>query len=591
MADKSPGKPPPTGGGVDDRGRTEKRRRALLNRVNFFEQVWWGRTRSPSLEERTRSPSGGIRERPPSSQGARSPSVERATEAFEADFPNPQEGEEGPGKEKRRRRESDSSEGLAEDSYTRQRTPPGQHDDDWEWVEETSTLAEDIERRLEERRRMRSGSTTPTMEWVHLRRTGERDRRSPSEGKVPTPEPWESSAYSPRENSSMAEEIERRLDQHRQEVKQRLSSPVKDWPQLRRSPAPGSSRGGTPDRDADATFTSRSRTTSGDRRKSRESSLSPGRQVVTREVVAKAERRGGLATAVTTKTHSTTVWDTSDGVPHTKTHSTSDNLEEEDPGTLGRDDYQRVEEEERESIERGERKKYNRVVVRRTVERTVTSSPSPEPLAQRILSPRARSLSPENSSLPSHKTRSRTRSGPKSRLRSRTPSVERILEVEEAEEATISLASSKDPFDKDDIQASGATSLSPDHTEETSTAKGIHTSASDAKKSPGSKITMEAVSTVQWKDGGTKNEVRRYSTRVLIKDRDPSYTKYVISSRTTSKDSLFSTASSSEDSPSWDGAPSWMNRATPTEVDEVDADVGTFRERSKEYQQHISTLK
>ncbi|XP_042204786.1 serine/arginine repetitive matrix protein 2-like [Homarus americanus] len=576
MADKSPGKPPPSGGG-DDRGRPDKHKRSLLNRVSFFEQVWWGRNRSPSLE----------RKGSPIAERGRSPSLERGEEVFADEM------EEGPGKEKRRRRESTSP---GRETPLDQRRSSAKSDEDWELVEPedeaTSTLAEDIERRLEERRRMRSGSMTPTREWVQLRR-GSDDQKVPDERRGSTPEPWEST-YSTKEGS-LAEEIERRLEHHRQEVRQKLVSPVKDWPLLRRSPAQRSSRGTTPERetpDLGASFTSRSRTTSGDRRRSRERSASPGRHTLVREVVANAERRGGEATAVTTTTHTATVWTSEDGEPHVETHSTTDNLQEEDPNSEGRDVFQRVEEEEHESVERGERKRYNRVVVRRSVERTITTTPSPEPMEQEQLSPRL--SSPTLDPAPQARTtRSRTPSGPKSRLRSRTPSVERILEVEEEETTAVFLTSSTDPRVLDDEKRSDTDtgSASPEHGADKlqSSDESARESGRDSK-SPEDHLTMETVSTVQW-EGGAKGEVQKHSTRVLIRDRDPSYTKYVITSRTTSRDSLFSSPSS-EDAPSWDGsAPAWASRTTLQEEDEEDHAPSKFRLRSHQYQEHISTLK
>lgn len=580
MADKSPGKSPTPsgGGGDDDRGRTEKRPRSLLNKVSFFEQVWWGRARSPSIERA----GAGRRE------GGISPDVEVGTEVVVEDVVD-----DGPGREKRPRRTS-----VSPERHDQQRRSS---EEEWEWVEDessSSTLAEDIERRLEERRRMRSSSISPTREWVQLRRGS--DEAKAHERREPTPEPWEST-YSAR-GSSMAEEIERRLEAHRQEVRQRLSSPVKEWPQLRQSPGPRSSRGTTPE-----PRSSRGATPEREEAPEAEARRSPARQLVSREVVAKAERRGGVAKAVTSTTHTTTVWGAAeDTKPHTETHSSSDRLEEDDPDSAGQEGFQRVEEEERESMERGDRVRYNRVVVRRTVERTVSTSPSPEPMEQEgAVSPRLLSPSPppgEAGATPqhAHKTRSRTKSGPRSRLRSRTPSVERILEVEEAEDSpAVSLSSSTDPRildapEEEQRAASAASksSASPDQSGKMPGEQASSRSGQDAA-SPDERLTMEAVSTVQWEEGGTRNEVRRYSTRVLIRDRDPNYTKYVMTSRTASRDSLFSTASSSEESPRWEGAPAWVARVTPQPVDEdaPEGDKGVFRQRSKQYQQHISSLK
>lgn len=561
MADKSPGKPPPAGGG-DERGRSQKQKRTLLDRVSFFEQVWWGRNRSPSLE----------RKEVPAEE-CRSPSVERGEEVFADEL------DEGPGKEKRPRRESTSP-----DREPGQRRHSTKSEEEWEWVEETtSTLAEDIERRLEERRRMRSGSISPLREWVQLRR-GSEESKTPGEPRGATPEPWEST-YTTKEDS-LAEEIERRLEHHRQEVRQRLTSPVKDWPQLRRSPAPRSSRSSTPDQDTPGR--GRISTTGGDYSRSREGSVSPGHQVLVREVVANAERRGGVATALTTTTHTTTAWDATGGQPRTQTHSTTDRLREEDPTSAGQEGFQRVEEEERESVERGERKKYNRVVVRRSIERTVTTTPSPEPMEQEQLSPRLTSPTPDTAAQ-TRTTRSRTPSGPRSRLRSRTPSVERILEVEEEDSVAVSLASSTDPkvLDAEDGERNTG-GVSPEHNQ----TKKPRRSERDSK-SPEDNMTMETVSTVQWEGGGTKEEVRRYSTRVLIRDRDPSYTKYVLTSRTTSRDSLFSNPSSEDTTPSSEGTapPPWVSRAASHDADEEDHAPTVSRLRSHQYQEHISTLK
>lgn len=110
-------------------------------------------------------------------------------------------------------------------------------------------------------------------------------------------------------------------------------------------------------------------------------------------------------------------------------------------------------------------------------------------------------------------------------------------------------------------------------------------------KSPDEGLTMEAVSTVQWDTDGVRGEVQRHTTRVLIRDRDPSYTKYVLTSRTTSRDSLFSTPSS-EDAPSLEGGvPSWVSRSAQYEEAEEDHAPGRFRLRSHQYQEHISTMK
>lgn len=91
MADKSPGKQSASQG-EDDRGRTEKPKRSLLSKVSFFEQVWWGQNRSPSLERR----------RPMSRERTRSPATEAAEEVFADDW------SDGPGKEKRQRRDGAS---------------------------------------------------------------------------------------------------------------------------------------------------------------------------------------------------------------------------------------------------------------------------------------------------------------------------------------------------------------------------------------------------------------------------------------------------------------------------------------------------
>lgn len=564
MADKSPGKQPASQGG-DDRGRTEKHKRSLLSKVSFFEQVFWGQNRSPSLERR----------RPVSREGTKSPEVEVAEEVFA-------EWNEGPGQEKRPRRDvaSPLREGTPRRSSSRS-------EDEWEFVEDldTSTLAEDIERRLEERRRMRSGSDTfPTREWVTLRRRSKASSE-PAGRRGSTPESLESSTCS---RTSLADTIEQRLERHRQEVRQRLASPTPDWPQLRRSPVPKSSRDTSLERD----MLVRSRAASGDERESRESSLSPRRHVLEKEVIAKAERRDGAATAVTTTTHTTLVWDSPDGEPRVETQTTSKDFEEEDLASAGQEGYQRVEEEERESIESGTRKKYSRVVVHRTIERTVTSSPSPEP-SEHLPSERA-ATSPPPDSLDSHNARSRTPSGPRTRHRSRTPSVERILEDEEDDS---SVASGKS---RTELQASsaageqrdaGAGDASPRHTstKRRDSDERVKESSMDSKSSDEG-LTMEAVNSVQWESDGARGEVQRHTTRVLIRDRDPSYTKYVLTSRTASRDSLFSTPSS-EDAPSLEGSvPSWVSRSA--QYEEGNDDVpGVFRLRSHRYQEHISTMK
>lgn len=514
-----------------------------------------------------------------SRERTKSPETEVAEEVFADDW------SDGPGQEKRQRRDGASP---AREGTPRQLSS-SRSEDEWEWVEDndTSTLAEDIERRLEERRRMRSGSDmSPTREWVMLRRTA-KAAAEPSERRGSMPDSWDSSFFS---KTSLAEDIEQRLERHRQEVRQRLTSPTQDWPNLRRSPVPKSSRDTSPERDTPV----RSRTASGEKR-SREGSLSPKRHVLEKEVISKAERRDGAVTAVTTTTRTTTVWDSADGRPRVETQSTSKDLQEQDPSSVGQDGYQRVEEEERESVERGERKRYSRVVVHRTAERTVSSTPSPEPLEQDQASQRA-AASPPPDFPASHSTRSRTPSGPGTRHRSRTPSVERILEMEEDDSAVASLelctelqASSATGGQRD----AGAGVASPRHTSSKlrDSDERVKESGMDSK-SPDEGLTMEAVSTVQWEGDGARSEVQqRYTTRVLIRDRDPSYTKYVLTSRTTSRDSLFSTPSS-EDAPSLEGGvPSWVSRSTYYEEGGDDHAPGMFRLRSHRYQEHISSMK
>ena len=571
MADKSPGKEASPQGG-DERGRTEKLKRSLLSKVSFFEQVWWGQNRSPSLERR----------RPMSREGTTSPVTEVAEEVFVDEW------NDGPGQEKRQRRDGASppSEG------TPRQLSSSRSEDEWEWVEDNdqSTLAEDIERRLEERRRMRSGSDmSPTREWVMLRRSSGTAKAAtqPTERRGSTPDSWDSSLFS---KPSMAENIEHRLERHRQEVRQRLASPTPEWPHLRRSPVPRSSRDSSLERDTPV----RSRTASRERRGSRESSLSPRRHVLEREVIAKAERRDGAVTAVTTTTHTTTLWDSADGRPRVETHSTSKDLQEQDPNSVDQGGYQRVEEEERESVERGERKRYSRVVLHRTAERTFSSTPSPEPLEQDQASQRA-ATSPPPDSPASHFARSRTPSGPRTRHRSRTPSVERILEVEEDDSAVPSLKPCTEPRASSaagEYRDAGAGVASPRHTSSKlrDSDERVKESSMDSK-SPDEGLTMETVNTVQWESDGARGEVQRHTTRVLIRDRDPSYTKYVLTSRTASRDSLFSTPSS-EDSPSLEsGVPPWVSRSAQYEKDEDDHAPGMFRLRSHRYQEHISTMK
>lgn len=538
--------------------------------MSFFEQVWWGQNRSPSLERR----------RPMSRERTKSPETEVAEEVFADDW------SDGPGQEKRQRRDGASP---AREETPLQRSS-SRSEDEWEFVEDTSTLAEDIERRLEERRRIRSGSDmSPTREWVLLRRCSSTPKGAaePTERRGSMPESWDSSFVS---KMSFAESIEQRLERQRQEVRQRLSSPTHDWPHLRRSPVPRSSRDTTPDRDTPV----RSRTASGERRGSREGSLSPRRHVLEREVISKAERRDGAVTAVTTTTRTTTVWDSPDGRPRVETHSSSKDLQEQDPGSVGQDGYQRVEEEERESVERGERKRYSRVVVHRTAERTVSSTPSPEPLEHDQTSQRA-ATSPPPDSPSSHSARSRTLSGPRTRHRSRTPSVERILEVEEEDSGVASQKQCTEPRASSaagEQRDAGAGVASPRHTSSKlrDSDERVKESGMDSK-SPDEGLTMETVSTVQWEGDGARGEVQRHTTRVLIRDRDPSYTKYVLTSRTASRDSLFSTPSS-EDAPSLEsGVPPWVSRSAHYEEGEDDHAPGMFRLRSHRYQEHISTMK
>ncbi|XP_063862125.1 serine/arginine repetitive matrix protein 1-like [Scylla paramamosain] len=278
----------------------------------------------------------------------RSPSLERAAPCVEG------EGTKSPEVEMAEEVFAEWSEGPGQEkrlrrdgaSPPREATPPGgsssRSEDEWEFVEgpDTSTLAEDIERRLEERRRMRSGSDmSPTREW---------------------------------------DTIEQRLERHRQEVRQRLASPTPDWPQLRRSPVPRSSRDTSLERDTPV----RSRAASGGE------TGKQGEQPVTQ------------ASSLTES-------------PALRTQSTSKDLEEEDPASVGQEGYQRVEEEERESVESGARKRYSRVVVHRTTERTVSSTPSPEP-SEHLPSERA-ATSPPPDSPDSHSARSRTPSGPRTR--------------------------------------------------------------------------------------------------------------------------------------------------------------------------------
>ena len=590
MADASPGPNGPpddederSNGSADD--ATKRTPRNILNRVSFFEEVWRGR--SPSGERRgTPSSQGRARDEEPQHSRGASP-------------------------EKRRRRDSSGS----PSSWQRSRRSSGQRsDDEWTFVgADNSSLADDIERRLAERRRNRSGSSSPSTSW-RLQRASD---------------------------ASMADDIERRLEAHRAEVRQRLASPSRDWlPKLRQSPGRRTSRGTTPD-----ARNYRGTTPEHERPPLPEGAKRSVRRLVVHEVKAVGERKDGVASGTAVFKHTTSEW-TGDSRPQVKEHRDSQDLEEEDPLTKDSSDYHRLEEEITESEERGERRRTSRVVVRRSVEKTIVLSsgsisqesissfdmPLVLPLnrsrdSSPMTSPRRDSPGREFTS-PVASPRRNSRSGTPSKIRSRTPSVERILEDPEETTSThdnevhalteeIQILTRDVKALSEDIKRKSnandcsspdsgtgltntpalsspererAVTLPENETikEEISEVK-HETSLDELPETPESvrKLSMVAEHRVAWEEGGTSNEVRRYTTRVHI--RDKGYTKYLLSTRAASKDSLLS-RDSTDDLYNAEGLPSWASKTLESEPED-EAKSTVFRQRITQYQTHISSMK
>ena len=507
MADRSPGKPPPGGGDgkKDHKGRgREVQKRSLRDRVSFFETVWWGRNRSPSIE--------------------------RAEEAVAS--PKKKE-------TKLRRKASVSPDRKSGTKVEEQKSC-----EEWEWVENDGdgSLADIIEKRIEERKRHTSGSNTPITKWQKA--SDDEDR------------------------SSLAQDIERRLERHREEVRIRLSSPQSDWlsqSPLRRS----SSRDDSPSKDSkhfrsfgstqslhgsrDYLDTSGKRSLDG----SKEDIRGPNKKVV-RQIISKAEHEDGKISAdVVTITTSSSWGGEKDASPVTEIRRSREVLDEDSPSSQD-GNYFSLEEEEKESLERGRGRRYEKRFVRKSVEKTVERTPLVSVLnSSQISITSDDGVSPLNSPIQEEPQtiRGRHTSGPRSRIGSRTPSVERILEEEES-------------------MSFGT---------ETEDSLLVSTSPTQSMVDSGDHLSMETISSIKLEKTGTSGEVRKFSTKVTIREHSPSpaYSKYVLSSRALSKDSLLSSNSFEETVTTQ--APPWVTHKSKDE-DEKEG-------RGSYYQEHISIMR
>ncbi|CAL4067052.1 unnamed protein product, partial [Meganyctiphanes norvegica] len=152
------------------RGRTDKRRRKyLLDRVSFFEQVWFGRNRSPSIE----------RGHDVLNEDSDPEDLQQLQEQHQVQQQNETGVDTEEVEEKRRRRNSGSPDRYHRQLQRRNSKNDGNktdEDDDWEWVESSGDsgasldIAEDIERRLEERRAA-ANRQRKSPKWPQLRRS------------------------------------------------------------------------------------------------------------------------------------------------------------------------------------------------------------------------------------------------------------------------------------------------------------------------------------------------------------------------------------------------------------------------------------
>ena len=507
MADRSPGKPPPgTDGSKDVKPKVrEHRRRSLRDRVTFFETVWWGRNRSPSIE----------REEPIlQSEGDDNSEV----------------------KEKIRRRPSVSPTRRKNKSFEEEQSSI----EEWEWVEKdgNSSLADIIEKRIQERKKANSGSNTP-IEWQKAEVTEDR--------------------------ASLAAEIERRLEKHREEVKTRLSTPQKDWllqSPLRRAHSRDGSpsvelRSSSPYGSTQSLYSSRDFIDKSGKRSlenSREDVRLPSKKLV-KHTFSKAEREEGKLFADVTTTTITSSWGEEGASPVTEIRRSHDILDEDDPSNT-EGTFQSLEEDEKETIERGSSRRYERRLIRKSVEKTVEKTPilSFSSKTQVLItgddvsSPSESSMSEDIQNIKPKQT-----FGSKPKLRSRTPSVERILEEEESV--------SMDTGTEDSL----LNSISPTH----------------SMLDSGDQYSMEAVTSIKVEK--SPSEVKKYSTKVTIREHspNPAYNRYLLSTRTISKDSLLQ---SSTESQTGQGLLSWTQKFKDKDIDEKD-------DRDTNYQDHISLMR
>lgn len=440
MSDKSPGNNDPP----SETGSKPKGTRTLRDRVFFFEKIFWG-ARESSVE--------GVTEEPDAAAEALESSGEKSQSTLRA-------GDEG-----------------------------------WEWVHSSAdtSLAEDIERRIEERRERASKEDphTPLQEWA---------QRS-------------------QDRSNFAAQIEKKLEKHRQEVQLRIAQP-QEWPTLKVTPR--SSRDPSPKREYPEYSIPELKSVAGKR--SGEESVFPSKKIVVRQVISKAERKDGKVVGETSTENISDVWSEDAEIPTTEYRTETKVFTEDDPEAKG---YQLYEEQEIERSERGSRIRHEKRVIKQSVERSVTSDV-----------------------LPGER--------PGSRTRSRTPSVERILEEDNDEEEI-----------KEHL-------------------------AMSTKENVDDSIEMEAASQIKWEPDSSGEEVRRFSTKVTIRETPShaAYTHYHLATRSASKDSLLSNASSDEGLVK-DWIPPWAYQKTlhPESDDDDDEDSVTFHDRFSQYQAHISNMK
>ena len=104
-------------------------------------------------------------------------------------------------------------------------------------------------------------------------------------------------------------------------------------------------------------------------------------------------------------------------------------------------------------------------------------------------------------------------------------------------------------------------------------------------------LQMEATSSVKIEpSSGAGQEVKKFSTKITIRESPAhtAYTKYVISSRSASKDSLLSGTSSTDEGLGKDSLPSWASQKILVEDGD---DSVTFHDRFTKYQARMTSMK